>query len=438
MPTVAGRHLREPPTDDRQGVFVGSQHDFCRADRDLHLERSDDVTPVAHARAVLLAVLRLCEACLRRGLGRGDDVRRGRDRPRRLPPSGVSGEVAVALLTRGQARARCGRRLQDLAPARGHSSDDDVEFLAGSNGCRQVDGEQAREILPAAGRDRHVGHAAGDSALDRVRVGGGEQARAKQSSGEIENLGGVDLRPVDVRGTADRHATPVDHQLVGVVEQVPSGRRDRRTRPYVEGLRDAVTVRRTRVVRVGDLEIALGELVGVLRAGRHAIAVEDRCLVVGDLGDEAVVRPGHERLHGRAIDRVGRIVDVEEAPVVGERLITRRNLDGPVIDPADSVFRVGYVAKIGSVAGGEEREGVSVRSGPRRLRSATRQVAEVSAARLKVGVCALGRPHPEEDLDALSGVGRPRRASQPDPGNREVVVAEQGQRERSHGERCHG
>jgi hypothetical protein len=139
--------------------------------------------------------------------------------------------------------------------AGGDAPDEDVELLTGGHRLRQVEGEQASEVVSGASRDGDVADASVDLAADGVRFRGRQRVRGIQGVGELDHLRRGDLRPVDRGNASGGHAASVDHELVG---RLVGGRV---TRPYVERLRDPVRVGGPGVVRQGDLQVALGQLV---------------------------------------------------------------------------------------------------------------------------------------------------------------------------------
>ena len=82
---------------------------------------------------------------------------------------------------------------------------------------------------------------------------------------QVEDVHGLQLRPVDVGDGTGRRRPPVDHELVRVVEQLPRDRDGLDPGLEVERLRNAVGVGVARVVRKRQLEVPLCELVRVLR-----------------------------------------------------------------------------------------------------------------------------------------------------------------------------
>ena len=140
----------------------------------------------------------------------------------------------------------------------------------------------------------------------------GNELDHHQPSYADRHIAGIYLRPVDVCCAAHRRVAPVDHQFVRIVQQGTRCFDQSRTRPYVEGLRDAVRSRAAGVVRSRELEVTLRELVRVLRSQRHESGVRIGAPSLAILLREAMVRSVQQRLNSLAIDHVGRIVDVEE------------------------------------------------------------------------------------------------------------------------------
>src|ERR1700722_17084257 len=173
-------------------------------------------------------------------------------------------------------------RLSIVGPARHHSADLNVKLLSDHDGLWKIDGEEPREIRRRSERNGNIGHALGCPHADRMRISGAEAMSRIALRGELQDVLGVDLRPINARKAARGHGAPIYHQFVGIVLQ-RALRYGRLARPRVESLRDAMRLGKSGISRRRDLEVALGELVAVLRAQRHAAAVGDRRLIVGDL-----------------------------------------------------------------------------------------------------------------------------------------------------------
>ena len=210
-----------------------------------------------------------------------------------------------------------------------------------SNSRRQFDSEEARQALIAARGDGDVSHAAPSLALYGVRVRRREQVVRVQPRGEREHVRRADRGPVDAGSAPVGRLPPVNHQLVGIACEATSGEPLRRARAEVEGLGNPVGRGETRVPGRGNLEIALRQLVVVLRARDHAATVGDGRVGVCDLRHEAVVGPAREPLLDRlAPDDVARIIDVQEAAEEGPDIVLpRRDDDRLVVGAANSVVR---------------------------------------------------------------------------------------------------
>jgi hypothetical protein len=87
-----------------------------------------------------------------------------------------------------------------------------------------------------------------------------------------------------MRDAANEGLPPIDHQLVGVVQQGPRRRDYDLAGLQIEGLGDAVRVGGSRIVGVRQLEIALRQLVGTLRARDQAVGIDDGRIVIRELG----------------------------------------------------------------------------------------------------------------------------------------------------------
>jgi hypothetical protein len=134
--------------------------------------------------------------------------------------------------------------------------------------------------------------------------------RAIQPTGQTDHLQRIDLWPVNVRGASDRGLPPVDHQLVWIVEQFTWAARDRCSRFQFERLGDAMGRVGPWIIGKGQLQIALCQFVVILWTGDDAIGVDNRCVIMGDLGHQAVVSPDEQRLHLCAIHDVGGVVHI--------------------------------------------------------------------------------------------------------------------------------
>src|SRR5438270_8763233 len=94
------------------------------------------------------------------------------------------------------------------------------------------------------------------------------------------------------------------------------------------------------IIRGGHLQIALGQLIGILRAEHHSAGINNRCIVAGDFGDEAVVGAIEKSLYWLAINDVALIVDIEEASEVDPLGIANVEGNSSVIDPTGIVIGI--------------------------------------------------------------------------------------------------
>src|SRR6185437_13713282 len=139
IPAVGLGHRLQARLQNGQGGFLGRQHRLASGDRDLYLERTDDVLFV------------------------GDplDGHRGASRhPCRNAGHGHVGLAARRAPPRASDLKRRRRRWRRWGAA--HTPADpsyhDVELLAGLHGLRQIDREQTRETGARALRNGHIGH----------------------------------------------------------------------------------------------------------------------------------------------------------------------------------------------------------------------------------------------------------------------------------------
>jgi hypothetical protein len=119
------------------------------------------------------------------------------------------------------------------------------------------------------------------------------------------------------------------------------------------------------IVRSRDLQIALRKFIGVAGAFGHPVGIDDRRAIVGNLCDEAVMRAVEKILDRLPVDDIGRVVDVQEAPVISPDLVPGQVEYGLVVDSVSTVLRVVWIVEIRRIAGREERERMTIR---RRLR----------------------------------------------------------------------
>ena len=150
-----------------------------------------------------------------------------------------------------------------MCAPRCNSAHHDSEDLAGDNARRKVDRKETSVVFARAWRNGDVREAIRNFAMNGVGVGGRELMRGIEFLSESKNVGSKDLRPVNVRAGPDGSVAPVDHEFVRIVGQVAGHGAKSDAAARVESLRDAVSGRRSRVVRKSDVEVALCEFVGI-------------------------------------------------------------------------------------------------------------------------------------------------------------------------------
>lgn len=258
--------MGKAPLHDGESVFLKWKHNFGSGDGDAHGETAGDIAPIDHFLAdnnggaeEHFCKCRCCGRCF------------------------CSTSYTTANLWRRRGS------LNDFCASRRDAAHGDGEDLPGNDTRRKIDGKEAGVVVACTWRNRDIRETVRNFAMNGVGVGGRELMRGIEFFSESENVGSADLRPVDVRGGTDGSVAPVDHEFIRIVGEIAGRRAESGAAARVESLWDAVSGCGTRIVGKGDVEVALGELVGIVRIFRGAVGIDDGSVVESDLRDDAVV-----------------------------------------------------------------------------------------------------------------------------------------------------